>query len=43
MEFYLSLDGASFRLPDSNETALLGVEILLRDRIECVICAVSAI
>jgi hypothetical protein len=34
----LWFDRASFRVPDREETALFGIEIVLYDGVECVIC-----
>jgi hypothetical protein len=34
----LRFDRASFRVPDPEETALLGMEILLYEDVKCVIC-----
>jgi hypothetical protein len=34
----LRFDRASFRVPDPEETALLGMEILLYEGVKCVIC-----
>lgn len=34
----LRFDRASFRVPDPEETALLGIEILLYEGVKCVIC-----
>ena len=38
-EFYLRFDGASFRLPDQNDTALVGLHISRPEGIRCVVCA----
>jgi hypothetical protein len=37
----LRFDRASFRVPDPEETALVGIEIVLYERVKCVICIKS--
>ena len=37
----LRFDRASFRVPDPEETALLGIEIVLYECVKCVICIKS--
>lgn len=37
-ELYLRFDGATFRLPDQNESALIGLQIARPDGLTCVIC-----
>ena len=37
-ELYLRFDGASFRLPDQSESALMGLQMARPDGLRCVIC-----
>src|SRR6185503_13022724 len=38
----LRFDRASFRVPDPEDTALLGIEVALYDGVKCVICRKGA-
>src|SRR5215210_438653 len=38
---HVRFEGASFRFPDPEQTALYGLEIVLAERVKCVICKAS--